>query len=259
MANHIEPDNIAYDRHNGAVCAHDPSVGRAHGAPISDDVDFVAQVNALSRARRILEIGTGPGAHARELARRGHKVIATDVSTPLIEYARAQSRLTGQPVAYLAQDFRDLEFPPYFDLILNFNAETPLALENDDLVQAAVVKIRDLLRRGGQFLFGRSDFRGSVEASEEEVQTPAGLERCRVRFDPATRTVIRTITLEPEGPERSPVTWAHRSRLYTLPEVEAFLGRAGLAIRGLWHAYDPAATWVGPERPGRIILAERIR
>lgn len=259
MTDDGEPDNIAYDRHVRAGWVRDLTAGGDQSKAVSRAIDFVARVTALGRARRILEIGTGPGDHARKLAGRGYKVVATEVSTALVEYARTESRRQGRPVAFLTQDLLELDFPPYFDLILNFCTEAPLALESDERVQAALLKCRDLLRPGGQFLFGRSDFRLRIAPEEQAVNTPAGLERHTARFDPTTRTVTRTITLEPEDLERPPVTWVHRARLYTLPEVEAMLDRASLAIRGLWHRYDPAATWSGPERPGRIILAERVR
>ena len=262
MTDSGEPDNSAYDRHMSAALARDlhaRETSRAPGADVAGNIDFVTQVTALPRARRILQIGCGSGEHAFELARRGHKIVVADSSTPLVEYARAESRRLGTPVAFLAQDFRELEFPPYFDLILNFHDEAPLALESDEAVQAALGKIRDLLRPGGQFLFGRADFRLSVDPHEAQYETTVGVERHTVRFDPASREVSRTIILEGKAAERPPSRWMRRYRLYTLPEVAERLETAGLAIRGLWHAYETKAVWTGPEQTGRIILAERVR
>lgn len=51
---------------------------------------------------RALDVGTGLGDNAEELARRGHRVTAFDVSATAIAKARARS--AGSPVAYCVAD-----------------------------------------------------------------------------------------------------------------------------------------------------------
>src|SRR5437899_11285902 len=54
---------------------------------------------------RALDVGTGFGDNAEELARRGMDVVAFDVAATAV--ARARARLPGSPVRYLLADLLD--------------------------------------------------------------------------------------------------------------------------------------------------------
>ena len=94
----------------------DTAVGRLHRATVWRHLDAV-----LEPSSKILELGCGTGEDALRLARRGHRVLATDVSTAMRRvrqharlmasdrrYARrAAEVLHGELGAYQVQNLRE--------------------------------------------------------------------------------------------------------------------------------------------------------
>ncbi len=78
----------------------------------------------LHRPLRILEINCGTGADALDLARQGHTVVATDVSSQMVY--QAEKKLTEEKkdldISFRTVDLRDLEdhfAPNQFDLVFS--------------------------------------------------------------------------------------------------------------------------------------------
>ena len=90
--------------------------------------------------RRTLEVGCGEGRVARDLAARGHRVVALDAS-PTLAAAAAAADPAGR---YLAADAAALPFPDEsFDLVVAYNS----LMTVDDL-PAAVAEAARVLERG---------------------------------------------------------------------------------------------------------------
>jgi SAM-dependent methyltransferase len=86
-------------------------------AETADD-DLLAAVSRLAPApSSVLEIGAGLGTLAVELARRGHRVIATDVSGVALE--QAQARAPEVPVVWIRDDVTDSTLRGRFDVIVD--------------------------------------------------------------------------------------------------------------------------------------------
>lgn len=104
--------------------------------------------NRLAPARA-LDVGTGLGDNAEELARRGHRVTAFDVSPTAIERARA--RFPGSPVDYRVADV--LEPPAAWHAAFDLVAETYTlqVLPPRERARAARV-LAGLVARGGTLL-----------------------------------------------------------------------------------------------------------
>jgi SAM-dependent methyltransferase len=102
------------------------------------DAFFEAMLPAPGR--RTLEVGCGEGRVARDLARRGHWVVALDVSPTL-----AASAATADPAGrYLVADAGALPFPDEsFDLVVAYNS----LMTVDDL-PAATAEAARVLERG---------------------------------------------------------------------------------------------------------------
>lgn len=72
------------------------------------------------RGLRVLDLGTGEGWCARELAGRGAKVTGIDVSPAMIAKASTHPEQAVQPIDYLAMDAKDVaahRWPARFDLV----------------------------------------------------------------------------------------------------------------------------------------------
>jgi SAM-dependent methyltransferase len=98
---------------------------------------------------RALDVGTGLGDNAEELARRGHRVTAFDVSATAIEQAR--QRFPGSPVHYRVADLlvSPVAWRAAFDLV----AETyTLQVLPPRERRAAARVLRELVAPGGLLL-----------------------------------------------------------------------------------------------------------
>jgi ubiquinone/menaquinone biosynthesis C-methylase UbiE len=98
--------------------------------------------------RRALEIGSGEGRVARDLAARGHWVVGLDSSPTLARFAKEAA--TGS--SYLLADAAALPFPDEsFDLVVAYNS----LMDVGDMA-AAVSEAARVLTRPGRFCIGVS-------------------------------------------------------------------------------------------------------
>lgn len=95
--------------------------------------------------RRAVDLGCGTGHHAAILATRFEEVLAVDISSPMLEIARA--RRARPNIRYELRDLRDVspERDGCFDLV--FSAFT---LHHVPDLDDALHRIRDLLTSGGR-------------------------------------------------------------------------------------------------------------
>lgn len=87
----------------------------------AQEVDAIADLVDLSPDSTVLDIGCGPGRHAIELARRGHRVLGLDISETFVDIARR--RAADEDVAdrceFLVADARTFEPNRRFDLVVS--------------------------------------------------------------------------------------------------------------------------------------------
>ena len=109
------------------------------------DDDLLAAVTRFAPApASVLEIGTGLGTLAVELARRGHRVIATDVSAGALEQAHARG--LDAPVVWIRDDITDSTLRGRFDAIIDRGCLHALS---DAQSRAYAATVARLLAPGG--------------------------------------------------------------------------------------------------------------
>ena len=81
------------------------------------EVDFLIDSLELDSDSRVLDVGCGPGRHAVEFGRRGHRVHGIDISDTFIDLATASSLSEGlaERVTFERLDARTMNLPPVFD------------------------------------------------------------------------------------------------------------------------------------------------
>jgi ubiquinone/menaquinone biosynthesis C-methylase UbiE len=129
----------------GAIAAaYVESPGHAAG----DDLDrLVAWGRALSPAR-VLDLATGGGHTALAFARLAGRVVACDVTEPMLRAARGLLRDRGTAADFVAGDVESLPFRDgAFDVVT-----CRIAAHHFAAVAAAVREVRRVLRPGGSFL-----------------------------------------------------------------------------------------------------------
>jgi 2-polyprenyl-3-methyl-5-hydroxy-6-metoxy-1,4-benzoquinol methylase len=84
------------------------------------DDDLRQALDALGvREGRALDLGTGPGTQAMQLARRGFDVTATDISAAAIRLAREKAEAHGLAVTWMQDDILSTQLTGLFNLIFD--------------------------------------------------------------------------------------------------------------------------------------------
>lgn len=80
------------------------------------EVDFLVDALGLTPGARVLDVGCGPGRHAKALARRGIVVHGVDISHRFVELARADA---PPGATFERLDARTMTFAEEFDVVLS--------------------------------------------------------------------------------------------------------------------------------------------
>jgi 2-polyprenyl-3-methyl-5-hydroxy-6-metoxy-1,4-benzoquinol methylase len=113
-------------------------------------VDFCASVMGLKKDVEILDVACGSGDQSVELAKRGFKVTAFDISDALIKVAKESARNNSVTVDFSVGDMRTMSFTQQFNAAVMlshsfgfFNHEENLRVLRDTFVS---------LKKGGRLL-----------------------------------------------------------------------------------------------------------
>ena len=97
----------------------------------------------------ILDVGTGPGFFAINLALAGHRVTGLDVTEEMLRHAGGNAAAYGAPVRFLCQSGDALPFPDEsFDLVVSRNV-----LWNLEQPEQALAEWCRVLRQGGRMVY----------------------------------------------------------------------------------------------------------
>lgn len=110
---------------------------------------FLELVGDVS-GKRVLDLACGEGSVSRELARRGARVTAVDLSPAMIELATEEEKREPLGIDYHVGDSAHLKTveDATFDLVACFMAVMDIAAVDGTFAEAARV-----MRRGGRFIF----------------------------------------------------------------------------------------------------------
>lgn len=136
----------------GAPARYDEIAGFYDGV-VGDAVDDPAtgallDLAGFARRLRLLDLACGQGRIARELARRGARVVGVDISEALLDKARAAENAEPLGISYLHADVTSpasLAGEIFDGVVCNFG------LSDIDDLAAALATIARVLRTGGWF------------------------------------------------------------------------------------------------------------
>jgi SAM-dependent methyltransferase len=182
--------------------------------------------------RRLLELGCGTGALARQLQPRGpYRYLATDRSEAMLTVARREARAQSLPIRFRPVDFtrvaEDLpEDEASFDAVLLLYDGLNYLLQEREVGQL-MEGAAHVLRPGGLFLFDQSTLANSADGPAEFEYEGAFLQgeasvhyRRESRYDPARQLHETAFVLDgPEGRR----TERHVQRAYDQDEIRAVL------------------------------------
>jgi SAM-dependent methyltransferase len=185
------------------------------------EVDFLVAQLGLAPGTRILDVGCGPGRHARALAQRGMVVHGVDISQRFVELAR-----DGAPAGatFERMDASVMPFDAEFDLVLSL-CQGGFGLPGDPEALLADLPVLERMaaacRPGGRVVLSAFSAYFQVRHLGEGTA-----------FDAASgvnheRTEIR----DPEGNVAEVDLW---TSCYTPRELRLLAAAVGLEVEALW-------------------------
>ncbi|RYG75598.1 class I SAM-dependent methyltransferase [bacterium] len=183
------------------------------------EVDFFLKLFPLPRGASLLDVGCGTGRHARELSRRGYRVVGIDLSPKMIEVAR---RLDGEgKVEFLVGDARDSDLGRTFDAALCL-CEGGVGLLNTG--ESAEAHDGAIFANSARHLVSNAPFLLTMLNGYAPLRKLTMEHVMAGGFDPATmRSRYDDVWDLPTG--ETPIRI--EERLFIAPEVAALLHRAG--------------------------------
>lgn len=171
--------------------------------------DVPAEVDALlgwldAPPGSALELAAGPAEHARELARRGVRATALDLSPAMCAYAAERARLAGVALEVVEADMTAFRLGRRFDLIVTMLDSTAHLMTLDAFV-AHLDRVAEHLAPGGRYIMEMSH-PGDRLGSRPSVGTRWTVRRDGVRaevewgdlaqaMDPVTQIVDERVTI----------------------------------------------------------------
>jgi SAM-dependent methyltransferase len=223
----------------------------------TEQCDFIAGAFArrgVGVGSLVLDAGSGAGAHALELARRGYAVEGLDLSPQLVAVSRrrvdaARERDTQSlTVSFNVGDILGLPAAGRYDGLLCRGVLNDLL--DGRSRDAAFGSFARSLRTGGAVVLDVREWEASARRKirepvfEKEVETERGLLAFRsvTRVDPGTRLLLveERHTLKQGGVERVSA-YDFKMRCWTQEELEGRMARAGFAGFEFYGAYDKYA------------------
>jgi len=214
--------------------------------------DYLEQIFSRLKppGRRTLELACGTGNLTLELARRGYRVVGTDVSKQMLEVARDKANSADVPASFREMDMRHIDISEHFDIVLCLYDSINYLMEKHE-IEKLFVDVHSALSPGGIFVFdicteanclkyfrdrterekgnGFSYWRHSYYLRPSRIQVT----EFKIRFDRQDRVL----------------TELHRQRIYSLDEILQIVNHSALACVGF---YDDRSFRAGSEDSDRV-------
>jgi SAM-dependent methyltransferase len=196
--------------------------------------------HGLPTGRRLFDVGCGTGKSFIPMLERGWEVTACDISTSMVELARAK---VGDRAELFVADMRALPIVGEFDLVLCLDDALNYLLSGADL-ERALTGMRLNLGPGGRLLFDVNTLETYTTFFAEEVVVEKDGRRLIWKGQESGEAEPGTIAearFEVEGREgETPIpAQTHRQRHFPEAEVVAALAGAGLECLDVWgHGAD---------------------
>src|SRR5262245_27212086 len=105
---------------------------------VSREIDFVAELYKRQTGRcveSVLELGCGPGYHARAFASRGVRAVGLDLREEMIGFARTQTTGETGRLEWLVGDMRDFRLTEPVSVALSPFDSVDCLLTNEEIVR----------------------------------------------------------------------------------------------------------------------------
>jgi SAM-dependent methyltransferase len=219
---------------------------------------------------RILELAAGPADHALELARRGLRSTALDISPAMCQWAASQAGQEGLPLEVVQADMRDFKLAGgTVDLAVTMLNSACHLFTLDDMV-AHLGAVAGALVPGGLYvmeLTHPADYLGESARTSSEWTIEAGGLSADVRWggegdviDPVTQVTREQVNITAryaDGTTRT-VTDVVPNRFWTATEITAAIRLAGgFTVAATYGDFDDTTPVDAPEAWRLILILRR--
>lgn len=166
------------------------------GRNVDSEVDFLIELVRRHRGRppiRVVDLGCGPGYHARAFARRGLTAIGLDWCDEMIRFARDEAAREGTDVDWRVGDMRALALPEPVDLAVCLFDSIDSLCSIDDFVEHFRAVAANLAA-DGLYVIGQSHQRDVSIIDYGPFHYEGERDGRRVRLDWATDAKIDTLS-----------------------------------------------------------------
>jgi len=146
------------------------------------ECDFIEKEIDYNKSLQILDVGCGTGRHTIELSKRGYKLKGVDLSSSMLDRAKAKAKDLGLKIDFKLMDARKLSFDKEFDLAIMLCEGGFSLMETDEMNFEILKNVTSSLKDKGKFIFtclnGLFPIFNSVEKFYES-QAKEGLSKCK--------------------------------------------------------------------------------
>ena len=212
----------------------------------------------------VLDLGCGTGQITKRLALAGYDMIGVDASVDMLQ--AAQERRGGSDILYLQQDMREFELYGTVRCVISTCDSLNYITEEEDLLKVFQL-VNNYLDPGGLFLFDMNSMHHYEKLLSDNTFAESRDEGSFIwenSYDADTRIneYDLTLFLQREDGLFERFLETHRERAWSVREVEALLGAAGLKTEGVFPAYAPGRSgekneWDPDREADRILFRAR--
>jgi SAM-dependent methyltransferase len=211
-------------------------------------LDNLLSALKLPAGARIMDLACGKGRHSRYLAEKGFDVTGLDISRQSIEFA---SQFENDMLAFYQHDMRLPFRHNYYDAILNFFTSFGY-FDNDADHLRTLVNVARGIKRDGLFLldYFNSDWVRTVIGPPEVKEIDGIAFHTDKWLD--EKHVFKKVEFDALGDH---YLFEERVRLFTLPELDAMMQKAGMCIESTYGDYGLAPFDAGQSK--RLIIVAK--
>lgn len=217
-------------------------------------VDFVVRMLQVPPGRRLLDVCCGTGRHALSLARRGYAVTAVDRSAAMLQVAQGKAAQLGLRAQWIQADARLLPpLPPFAGAICLFNSWGYFEDGRED--GRVLVTIARKLHPGARLVLdvpNQSWLVDHPKGVHHAVALGAAVRERREYWEDTGRLEVSWTVLRAGTP---PWQAVFRSSVYTLPQIEELLAKAGMVLEMAFGGFGGEA--LTSQSPRCILIARR--
>ncbi len=217
--------------------------------------DFLVASLGLAAGQTVLDVGCGLGLQAIELARRGLRVVAMDVSLAMLARAAEEAQEAALHINFLHADMREMDFDAAFDAVLCLG--TTFGYFDDESNAQVLGRFRQALKPGGRLMLDVVN-RDHVLARQPNLIWFEGdgcvcMEETDFNFLTSRLVVKRTLMFD-DGQQRLVFSSV---RLYALHELGRLMHGQGFRVTSVSGMEATPGAFLGAVSPRILMVAQR--